>query len=163
MSKEISRLSCFAQPQVVPRLGSRWWSRHRFIAECAGRGIALVRFGGTFTRHPGCGACWPVQPLALSGVAGTSDQGARSSGTSGQSATCGLGSSAAATHGSADGDRPVGPRGTANRVICLPEWAKTGRCPPRAKWASAAVGSSVGNVNVAGYEGFAHKLYNLSV
>jgi hypothetical protein len=63
MSKEISRLSCFAQPQVVPRLGSRWWSRHRFIAECAGRGIALVRSAAHLRDTPDAALAGRYNPL----------------------------------------------------------------------------------------------------
>jgi len=46
-----------------------------------------------------------LQSAALFGVARTKDQGARSSGASGRLAACGLRSSAAAAHGSSDGDR----------------------------------------------------------
>jgi hypothetical protein len=69
---------------------------------CAGRVLSeqnmrshLIIMGGVFRKDSS-----KVQPPALSGVAGTKDQGARSSGA----ATCGLCSSAAATHGSTDGD-----------------------------------------------------------
>ena len=46
-----------------------------------------------------------LQSVALSGVAGTQEQGARSSGASGRLATCGMHSSAAAAHGNSDGER----------------------------------------------------------
>ncbi len=68
--------------------------------------VEIVRRDATIAVHPRSyeTADFIYNPLALFGVAGTKDQGARSSGASGQLATCGLCSSAAATRGSADGD-----------------------------------------------------------